>query len=92
MDKWPIRLPHPTLGAKHYYLYLLQTDYCTQHKLCKVCHQPTCMARHKMGCLEYRRAQVRPEDRQRRPTRGYTTLTQATWADPMAQHYYTHPS
>ena len=30
MDKWPARLTLPELGNRCYYMFLLQSDYCTQ--------------------------------------------------------------
>ena len=89
MREWPVRLPHPTLGDKYYYLFLLQSDYCQQYQVCKYCHQTSCKAKHRMACLEYRRSQRRPEDKINRAARGYTTLEQATENDPMAYHYST---
>jgi hypothetical protein len=90
MDKWPARLSLPELGDRCYYLFLLQSECCKQNKLCQWCHQPSCKARHYSSCQEYRLAyRQRPDRMISRPSRGYTTLNQATQSDPMAHHYYT---
>ena len=76
-------------GNRCYYLFLLQSDYCRANKLCQWCHQPGCKARHQSSCQEYRLAyRQRPDKQISRPSRGYTTLSQAVELDPMAHHYY----
>jgi hypothetical protein len=86
MGRWPTKLPHPTLGPKFYYLYLLQSSFASTMGLCGSCHQPNCSSKSQWHCKVLRDAQRLPQtsNRYSRPMRGFTTLTHAYSTDPMA--------
>ena len=87
MATWPIKIPHPTLGHRYYYLYMLQSVFSDTLGLCGSCHQNNCLAKGMWQCKVLRDAQKLPvsSDRHSRPIRGYTTLAHAYRTDPMAR-------
>ena len=85
LDKWPLKLMHPDLGPSYFYMYMLQANYSKEHGICVYCHQPSCKARHRMGCKLYRSAHhSRPDEQPTKLRRGHTTLELAASSDPMA--------